>query len=270
MKTTLSRQLPILLLLAMLLGIAFIPGVVPTVSAAAPQQATPSDKPTIVLIHGAWADGTGWQSIIPRLQRSGYTVVAAQLPLTSLADDVATAKRVLEGIEGPIVAVAHSHGGSVMTGAAAGNENVKALVYIAAFAPEANEPLGAYIGEYPTELSTAFVVDSAGFVYIDPSKFREIFAGDLSESKAAVMAAAQKPAFGHIFEESVEAAAWHDIPSWYMVATEDKTLHPDMERFYAERMGATIVEVESSHVAFISHPIATINLIEEAVAATAE
>jgi pimeloyl-ACP methyl ester carboxylesterase len=260
--------MPIALLILILLGIAFVPGVVPTASAATRQQA--DEKPTIVLVHGAWADATGWQSIIPRLQRAGYKVVAVQNPLTSLADDVATTKRAIDGITGPIVVVGHSYGGAVMTGAAAGNENVKALVYIAAFAPAAGEPLGAYLGEYPNELQSAFVVDAAGFVYLDPAKFHEFFAGDLSESKAAVMAATQKPAFGHIFEESLEAAAWETIPSWALISTEDKTLNPDMVRFYAERMGATISEIKSSHVSFISHPSVVFNLIEEAVAATAE
>lgn len=270
MKSMFSRQFPSALLILLLLGVAFIPGVVPTVSAAAPQQADPSDLPTIVLVHGAWADGTGWQSIIPRLQRAGYKVIAVQNPLTSLADDVATTKRVIDAQTGPVVVVGHSYGGAVMTGAAAGNENVKALVYIAAFAPAAGEPIGAQLGTYPNELPTAFVPDAAGFVYLDPAKFRDFFAADLSASKAAVMAATQKPANGHIFEESLEAAAWETIPSWATVATEDKTLNPDMIRFYAERMGATTVEIESSHVAFISHPVATVKLIEEAVQATME
>lgn len=269
MKHTRTRQLPLVLVILVLLGVAFIPGLVSTVYAASAAQAE-GDKPTIVLVHGAWADGTGWQSIIPRLQRAGYPVIAVQNPLTSLADDVATTQRVLDGIEGPIVVVGHSYGGAVMTGAAAGNENVKALVYIAAFAPDAGEPLGALLETYPNELPTAFVVDAAGFVYLDPAKFHDFFAADLSATKAAVMAATQKPANGHIFEESLEAAAWHDIPSWAMVATEDKILNPEMIRFYAERAGATIVEIESSHVAFISKPTAAFQLIEEAVTATAE
>jgi pimeloyl-ACP methyl ester carboxylesterase len=157
-----------------------------------------------------------------------------------------------------------------MTGAAAGNEHVKALVYISAFAPAAGEPIGALLGQFPNDLTSAFVVDAAGFVYLDPAKYHDFFAADLTTSKAAVMAATQKPAFGHIFEESLEAAAWETIPSWALVATEDKTLSPDMIRFYAERMGATTSEIESSHVSFISHPTVVFKLIEEAVHATVE
>jgi pimeloyl-ACP methyl ester carboxylesterase len=268
MKRSASRVLPILAVIALLLGVAFIPGMVRTVFAASVAQA--SDQTTIVLVHGAWADGTGWQSIIPRLQRDGYKVIAVQNPLTSLADDVATTKRVIDAQSGPVVVVGHSYGGAVMTGAAAGNPNVKALVYIAAFAPAAGEPLGALLGTYPNDLPSAFIPDSAGFVYLDPAKFRDFFAADLPAKQAAVMAATQKPANGHIFEESVEAAAWETIPAWALVSTEDKTLHPDKIRFYAERMGATTSEIKSSHVSFISHPNAVINLIEEAVQATVE
>ncbi|WP_245492105.1 alpha/beta fold hydrolase, partial [Mesorhizobium sp. M7A.F.Ca.CA.001.09.2.1] len=125
-------------------------------------------KPTIVLVHGAFADGTGWQHIIPILQRDGYTVIAVQNALTSLAEDVATTKRVIEAQKGPVVAVGHSYGGAVITGAAAGNSNVKALVYIAAFAPEAGEPIGAYTEKYPSALGSALRPDVAGVVTIDP------------------------------------------------------------------------------------------------------
>jgi pimeloyl-ACP methyl ester carboxylesterase len=239
-------------------------------STFAQSSAPAQDLPTLVLVHGAWADGTGWQGIIPQLKRAGYPVIAVQNPLTSLADDVATTKRVIDGVSGPVVVVGHSYGGAVMTGAAAGNANVKALVYIAAFAPDAGEPIGALLGKYPTALSTIFVVDAGGFVYLDQTKMRDLFAQDVPVTKAQVMAVAQKPASGHIFEESLEAAAWKDIPSWYMVATEDLTLHPDMERFYAERMGATVVEVKSSHVPFISKPSEVVKLINAAVEATAE
>ena len=274
MKRSLARQLPILALILVLLGATFVPGLVPMVDsvwASQPQaQQQEGDTMTIVLVHGAWADGTSWQSIIPRLQKSGYKVVAVQNPLTSLADDVATTKRVIDAQTGPVVVVGHSYGGAVMTGAAAGNPNVKALVYIAAFAPAAGEPLGALLGEYPNDLPSAFVPDSAGFVYLDPAKFHEFFAADVSASKAAVMAATQKPANGHIFEESLEAAAWETIPSWALISTEDKTLNPDMIRFYAERMGATTTEIKSSHVSFISHANVVIKLIEDVVEATME
>lgn len=233
---------------------------------------TKKQLPTIVLVHGAWADGTGWQEIIPRLLYKGYNVVAVQNPLTSLADDVATTKRLIdaETANGPVIAVGHSYGGAVITGAAAGNPNVKALVYIAAFAPEVGEPIGAFLGQYPTELGEVLRLDAAGFAYLDRTRFRAVFAADVSRSTAMVMAAAQKPTFIGIFEESLPAAAWKTIPSWYMVATKDRSLSPDLERFYAQRMGATTVEVRSSHVPFISRPTEVVRLIEQAAKATAD
>lgn len=224
--------------------------------------------PTIVLVHGAWADGTGWQEVIKRLARAGYPVIAVQNPLTSLADDVATTKRVLDAQTGPTIAVGHSYGGAVITGAAVGNANVKALVYIAAFAPAVGEPIGALLPQYPTELGQILDFDAAGFAYLNRTRFRAVFAADVDRTTARVMATAQKPAFGGIFAEHLDAAAWETIPSWYMVATEDKALSPEMERFLAQRMDATTIEVKASHVPFISKPSEVVKLIEKAVRAT--
>jgi pimeloyl-ACP methyl ester carboxylesterase len=149
-----------------------------------------SMKPSIVLVHGAFADGSGWQKVIPILEADGYFVTAVQNPLTSLPDDVATTKRVIDGQKGPVVVVGHSYGGAVITGAAAGNSNVKALVYVAAFAPESGEPLGAPGEKFaPSPLSSALVPDAAGFLYIDRAKFHDVFCKDLSEADARVMAA---------------------------------------------------------------------------------
>jgi len=215
-----------------------------------------ANKLRIVLVHGAWADGTGWQHVIPLLEEEGYPVIAVQNPLTSFADDIATTKRVIdaEAQQGSVVVVGHSYGGAVISGAA-DNANVKALVYLAAFAPDAGEPVGALLGQFPpTPLAGAFRPDTAGFVYIDRAKFREIFAGDIDPTEARVMAAAQKPASGAIFGQSAATAAWKSIPSWYLVSTQDQTLHPDMQHFYAQRMGATTSEIDASHVAFISRP----------------
>jgi pimeloyl-ACP methyl ester carboxylesterase len=232
------------------------------------EQAT-TNKPRIVLVHGAFADGTGWQHVIPPLEKDGYFVIAVQNPLTSLADDVATTKRVIdaEAERGPVIVVGHSYGGAVITGAAAGNANVKALVYIAAFAPEAGEPVAAFLEQYPSLLGTGLVPDAAGFLYIDRAKFREIFAADVDRTEARVMAATQKPINGQIFGQSPAAAAWKSIPSWYLVATEDNAINPDLERFYAKRMGATTSEITSSHVPFISHPKQVVGLIEKAARA---
>ncbi|HKI01134.1 MAG TPA: alpha/beta hydrolase [Thermoanaerobaculia bacterium] len=224
-------------------------------------------KPTIVLVHGAFADGTGWQHVIPLLERDGYTVIAVQNPLASLAGDVETTKRVLDAQEGPVVAVGHSYGGAVITGAAAGSANVKALVYIAAFAPDAGEPIGAYNEKYPSELGTALKPDAAGFIYIDRARFRDLFARDVSAKEASVMAAAQKPIIGSAFGSSVEQAAWKTIPSWYLVAQEDRAINPELERFYAKRMGAKTTEIKASHVPFISHPAEVARLIEQAASA---
>jgi pimeloyl-ACP methyl ester carboxylesterase len=228
-----------------------------------------NNKPRIVLVHGAWADGTGWQHIIPLLEDEGYPVIAVQNPLSSFADDIATTKRVIdsEALKGPVVVVGHSYGGAVISGAA-DNPNVKALVYLAAFAPDAGEPVGALLGQFPaTPLGAAFVPDAAGFVYIDRAKFREIFAADVDRTEARVMAAAQKPASGAIFGQSAGTAAWRSIPSWYLVSKQDQTLHPDMERFFAQRMGATTQEIDASHVAFISRPKEIVKFIKKAVKA---
>jgi pimeloyl-ACP methyl ester carboxylesterase len=229
----------------------------------------PTTTARIVLVHGAFADGIGWQHVIPLLERAGYPVIAVQNPLTSLADDVATTKRVIdaEAQQGPVIAVGHSYGGVVITGAAAGNPQVKALVYLAAFAPEAGEPVGAFLAQYPSLLGTGLVPDAAGFLSIDRAKFREIFAKDVDRTAARVMAATQKPIAGAIFGQAPAAAAWEKIPSWYLVSTQDNAINPDLERFYAKRMGATTSEIEASHVAFISHPREVARLIDRAAKA---
>jgi pimeloyl-ACP methyl ester carboxylesterase len=228
-----------------------------------------TNRPRIVLVHGAFADGTGWQHVIPLLEEDGYPVIATQHPLTSLADDVATAKRVIdaEAQQGPVVVVGHSYGGAVITGAAANTPNVKALVYLAAFAPDAGEPVGAFLEQYPSLLGTGLVPDAAGFVYINRAKFDEIFAKDVDRTEARVMAATQKPISGQIFGQAPTAAAWKSIPSWYLVAKQDNAINPELERFYAKRMGATTSEIVSSHVPFISHPKEVVKLIELAAQA---
>ncbi|RWK68344.1 alpha/beta hydrolase [Mesorhizobium sp.] len=226
-----------------------------------------STKPTIVLVHGAFADGTGWQHVIPILEQEGYSVIAVQNALVSLAGDVETTKRVIDAQKGLVVAVGHSYGGAVITGAAAGNANVKALVYIAAFAPEAGEPIGAFLEKYPSALGSALRPDAAGFVYIDRAQFRDLFAKDVSTAEASVMAATQKPINGNAFGASVETAAWKTIPSWYLVAREDRAINPELERFYAKRMDAKTTEIQASHVPFISHPEAVARLIQEAATA---
>ena len=225
-----------------------------------------SMKPTIVLVHGAFVDGSSWYKVIPILQSDGYTVIAVQNPLTSLPDDIATTKRVIDAQKGPVVVVGHSYGGAVITEAAAGNANVKALVYIAAFAPEPGEPLGAPPGAKfaPTALNSALVPDAAGFLYVNRGKFRDLFCKDLSVEEARVAAATQKPTSGSVFGATVAKAAWKTIPSWYIVSSQDQALNPDLERFYAKRIGAKTTEIKASHVAFLSHPREVARVIEEA------
>ena len=219
--------------------------VVPVQQGQALSRMTVTDKPTIVLVHGAFADGSAWQDVVPFLQRAGYKVIAVQNPLTMLAEDVATTRRVIDAETQSgrtVVAVGHSYGGAVISGAAAGNAYVKALVFIAAFAPDAGEAIGAFNEKYPSDLGKALVPDAAGFVYIDVAKYHDVFAADLSAGQARVMAVAQKPIFGAIFGQSVPAAAWRTIPSWYLVAQQDRSIN----------------------LPFISHPRAVAKLIGEA------
>src|SRR5256885_1224303 len=224
---------------------------------------------SIVLVHGAFADGSGWADVIRILQKKGFTVTAVQNPLSSYTEDVATTKRLIDAQKGAVVVVGLSYGGAVMTAAAAGNANVKGMVFIAAFAPEAGEPIGAYLKKYPSLLDAALRPDAAGFVYIDRASFRNVFAQDLSLAETGVMAAAQKPVIGSAFAAAPTVAAWKTVPSWYIVAQRDRALNPDLERFYAKRIGAKTTEINSSHVVFISHPKEVASVIEEAAASAA-
>jgi pimeloyl-ACP methyl ester carboxylesterase len=224
-------------------------------------------KPTIVLVHGAFADATSWQHVIPILERDGYNVIAVQNALASLAGDGETTKRVIDAQTGPAVVVGHSYGGAVITGAAAENANVRALVYIAAFAPEPGEVITVFGERYPVPLDHALKPDTAGFVYIDRAQFHDVFARDVPAMEASVMAATQKPIKGSAFGESVPQAAWKTIPSWYLVTQDDRAINPDLERFYAKRIGAKTTEIRSSHVPFISHPAEVARLIEQAAMA---
>jgi pimeloyl-ACP methyl ester carboxylesterase len=227
-------------------------------------------KPTIVLVHGAFADATSFQELIKLLQEKHYSVVAVQNTLTSFDADIATTKRLIDAQKGPVVVVGHSYGGAVITGAAAGNPNVRALVYIAAFAPDANEPIAALQGNYsPPALSTALVPDAAGFLYVDTAKFRAVVAQDLPVRLTRIAAATQKPVINTVFGASTPQVAWRTIPTWYMVASEDHAINPDLERFYAKRMNAHTTEVRSSHVMYISHPAEVAKVIEEAANRTA-
>jgi len=225
-------------------------------------------KTCVVLVHGAFADASSWRKVIPLLEKDGFTVTAVQIPLKSLADDVATTKRVIDAQKEDVILVGHSYGGAVITDAAAGNAKVKALVYVAAFVPDEGETLGGLIERFsPSALATALMPDSAGFLYIDRTKFQNVFANDVPENEAAVLAATQKPIAGAIFGEDVKAAAWKTIPSWYIVSTQDNAINPDLERFMAKRIGAQTREIKASHVGFISQPTEITKVIEAAAGA---
>jgi pimeloyl-ACP methyl ester carboxylesterase len=224
-----------------------------------------------VLVHGAWADALSWQGVIPLLQREGYRVVAVENALTSFADDVATTRRMIEAQSGPVVVAAHSYGGAVTTAAAAGLPNVRALVYITAFAPDEGEVFAALLGRFgDSDINAAIAPDAAGAFYIDTARFNEVFAGDLPAEQASVMGATQKPFAGSIFGASIEGApAWRTIPSWYVVARNDRVIKPELQRFMAERMGARVSELDSSHVAYVSHPTEVADLIDEVASSVA-
>jgi pimeloyl-ACP methyl ester carboxylesterase len=236
-----------------------------TLLAVASVAAAPRPKPSIVLVHGAFADASSWAKVIPILERDGYEVTAVQIPLTSLPDDVATARRVIDAQRGPVVVVGHSYGGVVITGAAAGNSNVKSLVYVAAFAPDADEPITAAASKFtPPPANAALVPDAAGFLYIDRAKFHDVFCNDLTTPEARILAVTQKPVNGSVFGATVASAAWKTIPSWYIVSTQDRAINPDLERFYAKRANAKTTELMSSHVPFLSRPRDVVKVIEEA------
>ncbi len=223
---------------------------------------------TVILVHGAFADGSSWGNVISDLEKEGYDVIAVQNPLTSYADDVATTRRVIDAQAGSVVLVGHSYGGAVITGAARNAANVRALVYITAFAPDAGENLQALLEQFPSKIGAALRPDAAGFLYIDRAQFKEAFAADVSERDLSVLSAAQKPINSQTFGQVYEAPAWKDIRSWYLFANNDQAINPNLQRLFAKRMNATTREVDSSHVPFVSQPSAVTEIIKEAAEAT--
>jgi len=239
---------------------------------AAPAPAGAQPKPTVVLVHGAFADASGWSKVIARLQRRGYSVFAPANPLRGVAGDAAYLRSVLSQIEGPIVLVGHSYGGFVMTNAATGNPNVKALVYIAAFAPAAGETVQALTSRAPGSLLGPDTLTIRTFPtpdgqvapegYITPGAFRKVFAADLPKTQTDVMAASQRPAALATLNEPSGPPAWATIPSWYLVAGADRTIGTANLRFMAQRIHATTVEAKrASHVVMMSQPRTTTKLI---------
>ncbi len=246
------------------LAIAFVVGSVGSVGAMASKKSN-SNKPNIVLLHGAWADGSSWSGVIQRLQKAGYNVTAPQFPLTSLAADVARLRQVLTIQDGPTIVAGHSYGGQIMTALGTDAPNVVGLVYIAAFGLDEGESIGALLGQGPPTPALAHLrIDAQGFAWIPQSDFVNYFAADVDREKANVMYAVQQPLHVSALGEVMGTPAWKTLPSWYMVATNDQAIPPDAERFFAQRMGAVTVEIASSHVAMVSHPKQVADLIEQA------
>jgi pimeloyl-ACP methyl ester carboxylesterase len=226
--------------------------------------------PAVVLVHGAFSDGSAWTDVVAQLTRDGYTATAVQNSLFSFEQDVATTKRIIEAQRGPVVVVGHSYGGAVITAAAAGNPNVKALVYVTAFAPDTGEKIAELFGKLgEPALLGALVKDAAGFLTIDRAKFHDAFANDVSPERAAVLAAMQKPIFEGAFGGAVSGEpAWKAIPCWFLACRSDRAISPALQRYMAARIAARVVEVDASHVPFLSHPADVTRIIEQAAAAS--
>jgi pimeloyl-ACP methyl ester carboxylesterase len=222
-------------------------------------------RPNIVLVHGAWADGSCWSGVIERLQTDGYHVTAPQFPLTSTADDVARLRQVLNLQDGPTIVAGHSYGGQIMTALGTDAPNGAGLVYIAAFGLDQGESLGALLSQGPTPPAVAHLfTDQQGFMWQPQDDFVQHFAADVDPVRAKMMHAVQQPIAASTFSNAMGVPAWKSLPSWYLVATQDQAIPPDAERMFANRMGATTIEVPSGHLAMISHPEETTQLIKSA------
>lgn len=226
-----------------------------------------SALPNIVLVHGAWADGSSWSAVIERLQAKGYKVTAPQFSLESIANDVAKLRHVLTRQSGPTILAAHSYGGQIMTALGTEAPNVVGLVYVAGFGLDQGESIGALLAGAPPPPAIAHVEVSNGFAWLPEDDFVKHFAADVDPAKAKVMYAVQQPFPMTAFSDVMSVPAWKALPSWFLVAQNDHVIPPDAERQFAKRMGARTLELSSSHVAMISHPQDVCNLIETAASA---
>ena len=239
-----------------------------------------SHEPTIVLVHGAFADASSWNGVVERLLRGGHHVIAPANPLRGIAADSAYIASVLNQIDGPVVLVGHSYGGAVNTNAAGQAKNVVGLVFVAAFAPDNGETLGAAEAKSKDSVLNSALVprmyptgkdgETAPEFIVDPAKFQDAFASDLPEQQAAIMAATQRPIAAAAFSETSGAPAWKTLPSWAVVATGDKAAGADVIRSMAQRAGAKITELKGSHVIMISQPQAVTDVILDAVQSVAK
>lgn len=262
--------------LAAMLTATTLASAVPAVGAAAIAPANRGGgtaRPTIVLVHGAFADASSWREIVPRLQSDGYRVMAPANPLRGLAGDTAYIASVLRSIEGPIVLVGHSYAGAVISGAAVGNPQVKALVYINALVPDKGEVLSVLIDRFPgSELTPALKPvpftgpdGSVGTdLHVKPELYRPVFAASLPLATTAVLAASQRPIDARAFSDAAGPVAWRSIPSWALVSRQDRAIPPELQRFEARRARSHTVEIDSPHAAMLAHPKAVTDLILDA------
>ncbi len=229
-------------------------------------QSQQSARPTIVLVHGGFVDGSGWAGVYELLRKDGYNVAIVQNPTISLAGDVAATKAVIDAQPGPVILVGHSYGGAVIT--EAGNDpKVAGLVYIAAFAPDNGQSVDALIKTFPAGGPQPPILPPRdGFLYLDKAKFAASFAGDVDPKTAAFMAESQVPWGLEALTQNVTQAAWKTKPSWYLVATDDHMIPPDAQRIMSKRAGATVVETKGSHALYVSRPAPVAAVIKQAAA----
>jgi pimeloyl-ACP methyl ester carboxylesterase len=261
LETTMTRSNIFKGLLAAIVAVALL---APTAINAAKQEQQGRGVTNILLVHGAWADGSSWSKVIPLLEAKGLHVVAVQLPLTSLSDDAATVQRAIALEDGPILLVAHSYGGAVIT--EAGNDpKVAGLVYVAAFAPLEGQSAFDLANANPTPILQELRLDQFGFLKITPRGIREDFAQDLSDSEQAVLTSTQSPtAAGASLSTPVSTAAWRNKPSWFVIAAHDRVVAPTLQAMEAEQMNATSITLSSSHVAMLSQPYVVASFIRKA------
>ncbi len=230
-----------------------------------------SSQTNVVLVHGAWCDGSSWSGVIPFLQDAGCRVIAVQLPLNGLAGDVAITQQALASLQSPTILVGHSYGGAVISGAGTGATNVVGLVYVAAYAPAEGETILDINGRFASTAGVNFIRPAygEGKLWIDPDAFPGVFVPDVDPAQGKVLAAVQNPITGATFADKATAPAWQNLPSWYIVSAQDQIINPDAERWMAERIGATTSTLQSSHASPVSHPGDVAAVILEAARAKA-
>ncbi len=261
-----SRTVRLAMAAVALIGLA-APGSLPTASASV---AHPTAKPTVVLEHGAWADGSSWSSVVTRLQKDGYTVDVPPNPLRGVANDSAYLASYLATVPGPIVLVGHSYGGFVTTNAATGNTNVEALVFVDAYIPAQGDTISSLTSQFPgSQIAPAalnFVPSANGVVdaYVKPAQFRTILGNDLSTAQAAELAATQRPIAASALNDPSGPPAWTTIPTWAVIGTEDHAIPPAALEFMAQRAHATVTTIKASHLSLISRPRQVASVIEQA------